>query len=243
MALSLSVGADRTGTGGYRMARTRQRQKNHSKKSSATRARSHVQKLRYLTRTGKKPDPTNARAVSRAYSELKRRETLERHYSKPATKKQRDILKERGFHTSKKGVVIDGPRDSRREKIKGTKFSILKSGIVKFSIKQRRDYIYGFTKKEKKEFAKDPKSFIERVREKLRAEIPSLDKAKIQTRLQWGAFQGTKDFSPHYFTKVYFAEASPEETRKGRRRKQARIDKLTGLHFVVHVPQKKKRRK
>lgn len=218
----------------------RQRQRIHDSiklARDAQRERRHLSDLRFLSQRGKRPDPDNYKAVARSAHEIRQREALEKNYTRPAGKKTRDLLKSRGFHTTKKGVVIDAPRDSRREKIKGAKMSILKDGTVKWTVGQRRDFIYGMTKKEKKEFAKNPDLFTKKILHRLRETNPTLKRIKpsrIQSRLQWGAFQATKDFSPRYFTKQYFADISPEDKTKGRRTK--RLDKLTGLHFVVHIP-------
>lgn len=163
-----------------------------------------------------------------------------------ASKKQRDELRAHGFRTTNKGLVIDGPRDRRREKISGAKTEILKGGVVKFSVGQRRDFIYGFTRKEKKEYAKDPEAFEKKKIRELMDQFPSLRRRKKQVRLQWGSYQGTKNFAASYFTAKYFSDISGEErstARRQKRRAQPRIDKLTGFHIVIHVADKPKRRK
>lgn len=211
---------------------------------SLQRERRMVEDLRFLSKRGKRPDPTNYRAVTRAARELRNREALEENYSRRVPKRQRETLKARGFHTTKTAVVIDSPRDSRRRKIKGAKMDVLKDGTIKWTVGERRDFIYGMTKKEKKEFARDPELFTQKILKRLREKNPSLRKVKpsrIQKRLQWGAFQATKDFAPSYFTKQYFASISPEDETKGRRTK--RLDKLTGLHFVIHIPKPRKQKR
>lgn len=223
------------------MARTRHK-RNSSKISRATqREENHLADLRFLSKRGRRPDPDNYAAVRRAARELRQREALEEHYSRKVGKKQREELKARGFHTTKRAVVIDAPRDARRKKIPGAKMQVLKGGVVKWTVGERRDFIYGMTKKEKKEFARDPELFTQKILKRLREQNPTLKKirpSRIQKRLQWGAFQGTKDFAPSYFTKQYFADVSPEDTTKGRKSK--RLDKLTGLHFVIHIPRTRK---
>ena len=230
------------------MARTRQAQKNSSRKRPrATRGDvSHEQKLRALTKAGKRPDPTNTRAVSRAHSELQRRKTLERNYGKPVTRKQAATLREKGFYVSRNKVIVDVPRNIHREKIPHTRFSVLRSGVVKFTNTERRDYVIGFTKAEKKEFAKDPAAFRKKKLAEFRRQNPTAAKywKTAQVRLQWGAFQGTKEFAPSYFTATYFASISPEETRKQKRgKRRPRIDKLTGFHIVIHAAAPRKRAK
>lgn len=172
-------------------------------------------------------------------------ERVPKELERPATKRQREELKAHGFRTTKRGVIVDGPRDKRREPIKGAKLQILKGGVIKTSVGQRRDFIYGFTKKEKREFAKDPAAFQKKKLAELRVMFPTLKRArKPQIRLQWGAYQATKDFAPSYFTAQYFAAVSPEEIRKaGKRNARPRADKLTGLHIVVHVAKEKGKRR
>lgn len=218
--------------------------KSAARKHRAIAPEQHLKNVRYLTRSGKRPDPSNVRAVSRQAAELRRRQALEDHYSHKVNRRERSILKERGFFIGKRGVVVDGPRDVRRRPVKGSKFDVLKDGTVKWSVGQRRDFIYGFTAKEKKEFAKNPELFTQKILKRLREKNPTLKREKlsrIQKRLQWGAFQATKDFSPSFFTTKYLIETSPEDKRKGIRKK--RIDRLTGLHFVVHIPKPSKARK
>jgi hypothetical protein len=204
----------------------------------------HLANVRYLTKSGKRPDPSNVRSVARQASELRRREALERNYTRKVTPRQRDQLRERGFHVSKRGVVIDGPRDSRRKPIAGAKMNVLKDGTVKWTVGQRRDFVVGLSSKDKKAFAKDPELFTKEILRRLRETNPTLKKirpARIQKRLQWGAFQATKDFSPQHFTKQYFSMIAPEERTRGG--KEKRLDKLTGLHFVIHIPKPSKARK
>lgn len=222
------------------MARTRQRKSSNSSKSTH---RTHVEKLRALSRRGIQVDPTSKAATARAY----RKEfpaAIPKDYQHKATKEQRAMLKERGFFVTKKTVVIDRPRNAQRDKIKGARFSILKSGTIKFSVKQRRDYTYGLTKKEKKQFAESPDSFIKDLLARLKTENRTLrDSIRPAIRLTWGAFQGTKSFSASYFTKNYFGSVSPEEERnvKNKRKRKKRLDKLTGITFVVHVPKRRKK--
>ena len=193
------------------------------------RALSHVEKIRFIKRYEKVGDPTNERAISRRYNQLKR---FPLHLARKAPADTRDKLKARGFFVTKRGVFIDGPRDTRRKPIPGARMRINKDATVVWSVKQRRDYIVGLTKAERKEFAKNPGPFIEKKEKELRAKYPTIGKRKIQTRLQWGAYQATKDFSPNVFSSKYLMKWLPRE-------KEHKIDKLTGLHFVVHVPREK----
>ena len=154
-------------------------------------------------------------------------------------------LQEHGFRTTKKGrgygVVVDGPRDSRRRPIKGARVTVERGGVVKIAVKQRRDFVYGFTKREKKEFARDPESFTKKKLAELRKQFPTLARSrKPQVRLQWGAYQATKDFAPSYFTSKYFEKIANPHRRppKGKKRPK-KIDTLTGLHIVIHIPRKK----
>jgi len=156
-----------------------------------------------------------------------------------ADKKTRDEAREHGFHTTQKGVVLDGPRDKRRDPIKGSRVRMLRGGVAQISVGQRRDFIYGFTRKEKQQFAADPGSMEKTILERLRSRFPQLKRArKPQVRLQWGAYQATKEFSPSYFTSKYFAGVAPEEIRREGSKAKPRLDKLTGFHIVIHVPKK-----
>ena len=210
-------------------------------------AQTHESKLRALIRAGRRIDPTNRRAVSRAYSEFKRRESLERNYGHAVTPTMARILRDKGFYVSKKKspvVVVDVPRNVHREKIPHTHFSVLKSGIVKFTNTERRDFIIGFTKEEKREFANNPGEFTARKVAEFKRDYPQYARyvKPASIRLQWGAFQATKQFAPSYFTQTYFASISSEETRKVKKgKRKPRIDKLTGLHITIFVPQKKAR--
>lgn len=214
-------------------SRSRHKTKRIITAQRATRnAPSHVEKLRFVSRF-KNVDPTSKSAVSRAYSSLKKIE----HLHRPATKKQRQDLKRAGFHTTDKGVIIDGPRNVDRKPISGSKLEIQKDGIIKWSTKQRRDLTVGLSTKEKKIFVQNPKSYIQNLLEKLRKTHPSLKKAgdKIQVRLQWGAYQATKDFSPTQFTKAYPFLLERRSTKA----KSAVMDRLTGIHIVYHTKGKK----
>ena len=225
------------------MARARQRKTNSSSKSprktqapsfaesvradveaKIARARERREAERLATRGG---NHIPKEAVRRVPGGVERVRELQRH----------------GFRTTKKGrgygVVVDGPRDARRRPIKGAKVEVLKGGVVKTSVKQRRDYVYGFTKNEKKAFARNPEAFTAKKLRELRELFPSLARSrKPQVRLQWGAYQATKDFAPNYFTSRYFEKFASHRPAKGKKRPK-KIDTLTGLHIVIHVPKKK----
>lgn len=185
---------------------------------------SHAEKLRFISQYKRVADPTNKKSVDNQYRTYKK---FPLYLQRPANKSQRAELKKRGFFVTEKGVIVDGPRDAKRKPIKGAKLSIQSDGTIKWSIKDRRDYIVGLTNAEKKEFARDPNALIKRKLTELKSRNPTLaGKKKIQVRLQWGAYQATKDFHAGYFTKRY--GHVPERDKK---RVQ---DRLTGLHFVVH---------
>jgi len=211
----------------------------HKKNSSTSGRTSHADKLRALSRAGISVDPTDPRATARKYAAFKEqaRARIPRKIERRASASQLRELKEHGFRTTKHGVIVDSPRNKLRQQIPGAKTEVKSGGVIHQTVKHRHDYIYGFTRKEKKEFAKNPQHMESIIFERLRVRFPNLRKAKVQTRLQWGAYQATKDFSPSYFTAKYFSEISPEELRReGKTRARPRADKLTGLHFVVHVP-------
>jgi len=211
----------------------------------AKRARpiSHVDKLAFIRKHGNHVDPTNTRQVTRKYNELKR---VPWNLEKKATARQRRELKERGFRITDKGVIVDGPRDVRRKPIKGAKLEILRDGVVKWQVKQRRDYVIGLTKKEKREFANDPKTFMDRKVKELREKYPTLKRippSKIQKRLQWGSYQGTKDFAPSEWNRGTTLKRIVDELVKNKKSARGASDKLTGIHLVVHIPRKRKKRK
>lgn len=216
--------------------------KSVSPKRSTRAHTSAVEKIAFITRHGERvSDPTNTRSVNRKYNELKR---VPWHLERAATKQQREEMSERGFRTTKKGVIIDGPRNTKREPIPGAKMSIQKGGVVKWQVKDRSDYIYGMTKKEKKQFAKDPTGFIREIRERLAKTTPNLrGKRKVQVRLQWGAYQATKDFSPNLFAKRYpnFEELLKSRVKQSPAKQKA--DALVGIHFTVHTKGKRRVKK
>lgn len=188
---------------------------------------SHADKLKFISQYKRVSDPTNKKSVDRQYQTLKK---FPLYLQRSASESQRRELKKRGFFVTQRGVIIDGPRDTRRKPIRGAKLSIQSDGTIKWSIKNRRDYIIGLTRAEKKEFARNPNELIKRKLEELKAKNPTLrNKKNIQIRLQWGAYQATKDFSASHFTKRY---ATTEK-------QTAAHDRLTGLHFVVHQHTKK----
>lgn len=188
---------------------------------------SHIDKLKFVAKYKKISDPSNERAISREYKSLRQ---FPLHLLRPANKTQRDELKRRGFFVTEKGVIIDGPRDANRQPISGAKLTISKTGDMIFISKnKRKDFISGFTKEDKKEFAKDPNTFIARRVEELKKKYPTLRNAKtIQVRIQWGAYQATKDFYPGYFTRIGSGKDEIEKINKKQK------DKLTGLHIVAH---------
>lgn len=191
----------------------------------------HDEKLAFISQYKRVSDPFNTRSVDKQYRTYRK---FPLYLQKSANKQQRAELKKRGFFTTEKGVIIDGPRDARRKPIKGSRFEILSDGVVKYSVKQRRDYIIGFTKKEKKEFAIDPKGFVARKEKEFRAKhLRTKIRGGLQTRLQWGAYQATKDFTPTAFSNRY---PYIESKVKG----QMIQDRMTGLHIVVHVTKGRK---
>lgn len=210
----------------------------HRKSKSIT----HDEKLRALSRAGKNIDPTDRRAVSRAYRRLNERVPTD--MERRAPKAVREDARAHGFRTTPKGVVVDGPRDKKRQPIPGARVEVKRGGVIKQTVGDRRDFIYGFTRKEKREFAKNPEAFTKKKLSELERLFPSLRRArKKDVRLQWGAYQATKQFSPTYFTARYFATISPEEIRKvGKRQAKPRADKLTGIHVVIHVPSNARKR-
>lgn len=211
------------------------RRKDSSKKHRAT----HEEKLRFLSQFKRIPDPTNRRSVSRQYRELNRFA----HLHHKANKQAREAARERGFFVTDKGIIIDGPRDGHRNRIKGARQRITTHGEVVWSVGNRRDFIVGLTRAEKKEFAANPTAFTDKKIEELRSRYPllrSVPKSKIQVRLQWGAYQAQKDFNPSAFSRMTTWEQFRAMHGAGRSRRKGDVDRLTGLHIVVHLPNGKK---
>jgi hypothetical protein len=177
-----------------------------------------------------------------------------RHSSKPdrekplrfkrrVTREQRNELRRHGFKVNKTGIYLDSPRDKTRKKIKGARMSVLRGGIVKWSVGRRRDFIVGFTAKEKKEFARDPEAMVARKEAELIRKHPQTFRRAVsapRVRLQWGAYQATKDFSPYELDLRYPFLAS-ERPRKKRDREAK--DRLVGLIFITYVKRAKRKKK
>lgn len=193
------------------------------------------EKLAFISRYVRVPDPTNTRAVNRQYKRLR---SFPLDLQKPATKEQRKNLKKRGFFTTHKGLVVDGPRDSRRKPVKARRFRVLGDGSgVKWTVNGRRDYIIGLTREERIAFALDPAGFLYLHREFMKQTYSDFRNARdIQVRLQWGAYQATKDFDPSMFYK-----GGDTLKKEQKLMAQGKTDKLTGLHYVIHLPRKKRR--
>lgn len=209
------------------------------KDSSKTGRVTHEEKLNFLSQFKRIDDPTNKRSVSAQYNALKRVAPYLHREASPEAVAQ---AKKRGFFTTEKGIVVDGPRDGRRNPIPGAKFRLTKDGTAVWSVNSRRDFIVGLTRAEKKEFAKHPSEFVEKKLSELRETIPTLrgvPRSKIQVRLQWGAYQGTKDFSPNEFARLTTFQQFRAMHGVGRKRKASDVDRLTGLHIVVHLPKGK----
>ena len=196
---------------------------------------SHAEKLALVSKYKRVSDPTNKRSVAKQYRTLK---AFPLDLQKPANKAQKKELRKRGFFTTDKGVVVDGPRDSRRRPVKARRFAVIGKGEgVKWTVNGRRDYIIGLTPAERKAFAADPKVFLKAHRKMMRETYPDFRKARdIQVRLQWGAYQATKDFAPSMFW------TSDTLGREQKLMKHGKTDKLTGLHYVIHLPRKQRKK-
>lgn len=203
---------------------------------SRTRAKSkrvaRTDKLALISKYQRVSDPTNSRAVDKLYAKYKRYPAS--IHKTISDKKTRENLKARGFFTTDKGAFIDSPRDVRRKKIPRTRFEVNQDGTVVFRNHKRRDYIIGFTKAERIAFAKDPEGFQKKKIAELERKYPALRGRKV-VRLQWGAYQATKDFVPTHFLTRYGANWN---TPVGKKMK----DILTGFHIVVHYNPKGKKK-
>lgn len=187
-------------------------------------------RTRHTSRKSSSNSKVNQRRIPR---ELERR----------ADAQTRREAKAHGFDVTKRGVIVDGPRNKKREPIKGSRVRMLRGGVARITTGQRHDFVVGFTAEEKAAFARDPAAMEKNILDRMRARFAILrNKRNVEVRLQWGAYQATKEFTPTYFTPRYFAGISPEEIRReGKRRARPRLDKLTGFHFVVHVRKKKRK--
>lgn len=163
------------------------------------------------------------------------------HLVHSAGAKQRAELKQHGFPTTKKGVAVDAPRDKTRARIPGAKFEIQSGGWVKWSVGQRRDFIYGMTDADRADFAFNPEAFIAQKQDELIESHPATFR-KIrrapQVRLQWGAYTATKDWSISEWMRAY---PKWDKARAPKRTSAAR-DRLVGIRFIVHIPKKRKRK-
>lgn len=197
---------------------------------------SHAEKLAFISQYKRVPDPTNKRSVSKQYKILR---AFPLDLLKPASKAQQKELRKRGFFTTGKGVIVDGPRDSKRRPIKARRFTVLTNGEgVKWTVNGRRDYIIGLLPSERIQFAADPVAFLKAHRNMMQERYPDFRNARdVQVRLQWGAYQATKDFSPSFFFK-----GGGTLEKEQRLMRQGKTDKLTGLHYVIHVSHKKRRK-
>lgn len=233
------IGPGSARTGPDRKGQALRRQKSQAKIFSQKRAHrkvSHADKLAFISRYVRVPDPYNRRAVTRQYKRLK---GFPLYLQKPASKSERAELKKRGFFTTHKGVIVDGPRDSHRKPVKARKFKTLANGTgVKWTVNGRRDYIIGLTPQERIDFAWNPKEFLRQHRKMMREKYPDFRNARdVQTRLQWGAYQGTKDFLPSDFF------AGGDTLKKEQKlMAQGKSDKLTGLHYVIHLSKSKRKK-
>lgn len=226
------------------MAGKRHKSPNKTLSKSPEQDKEYLRRLRVLSKAGINVDPTNRRRANEQFRKLISRESLEKQYTVKADAATRKKLKERGFATTKKGVLIDRPRFAGKT-LPGSKVRVTKSGDVVMTTKARRDVVVGMTKKEKKEFAIDPAKFIKKKTKELRDKYPTLKRVKkIRARLQWGVFSGTKDFSPYFFQSLTSWEAAKTASKKKKEQyKKDRLDKLTGLHFVIHTTKKTRGKK
>jgi len=209
-------------------------------RSRKKRGPSHAEKLRFISRLETVRDPTSRTSTTRQYNLLK---NLPLRFTRKIRAKDRKDLRERGFTVTKKGLIIDGPRDSQQHRIPSSKLRINKKGVVVWSVKQRRDYIIGLTIEEKKEFARNPLEFQKKKLKELRKRFPEFRKGKrSKVHLQWGSYGATKEFA---IDEIITTESWKQFVRiiLNKHPKRKDTDILTGLHIVVHVPKPRSRKK
>lgn len=152
------------------------------------------------------------------------------HKVSPEKKK---ILKDKGYTVTTKGVILDAPRTALGKRLKGSRMSVLKGGVIKETIKDRRDYIIGLNKNQRREFAKDPKRLVKELLK--HSKSPALRKTKKQyIRLQWGAYSGRIDYKLENLAQYFLDE-------KGKIKGHL-IKNLTGIRVITYV-EKTKRKK
>lgn len=171
------------------------------------------------------------RVIRREYDKYK-------HVSKKMLHKvsapKKRLLKEKGYTVTTKGVILDAPRTALGKRLKGSRMTVLKGGIVKESVRERRDYIIGMDKKQRRKFAVDPKSFVKELLK--HAKSPALRKSKKQyIRLQWGAFSGRIDYKLENLADYFLDEKGKIKGRL--------IKNLTGIRIITYVEKTKKRKK
>lgn len=107
---------------------------------------------------------TQKRTITRTYKKYRKYSGIREKKANAATRKK---LADRGFVTTKTGVLVDDFRDGFGNRIEGSKVRILSDGIIKITLDRkgaaarRDDYLYNFTGKEKIEFLQNPEQFVE----------------------------------------------------------------------------------
>lgn len=205
----------------------------------------HAENLRFLSRKGWAGDPTNKRAVTRAAAEYRARDTIRTRYGRKVSRETATDLRKHGFTVEQGKLVLDKPR--ARAKVDKTRpqlparFTVLKGGVVKYAYKERRDYIFGFNQKKKDQFALQSSEVINELIARVRKWTKT--KKKPQIRLQWGAFESRKDFSPQQFAKAIETarKVAAMLIKKYGPKVKTPLDNLTGVHIVVHKSPSKKR--
>lgn len=150
------------------------------------------------------------------------------------TPKTRDDLAAKGFQVTRKGVILDAPRTPLGKRLKGARVSVLKNGIIKESVGDRRDYIIGLDKKQRRAFALDPKKFLKDLQDKTRSKnIKKFKKHYI--RLQWGAFSGRIDYKIENLADYFLDD-------KGKL-KRGLLKNLTGIRIITYDETKKRKKR
>ena len=233
------------------MANRRQKTRPIVARERAPSKERHAENLRYLSRKGWKGDPTNKHAVAASAAEYRSRDTIAKRYGRKISSTEARLLKRHGFDVKGDTLILDKPRVRGAERIKHHKFrdrlpakeTISKEGIVKQSYKNRRDYIVGFDKAQRKRFAENPKGELDNILDTLKKRYKDVrGRRKKQVRLQWGAFESRKDFSPQQFIKFLDTARKVAAMLKKKYGSKVKtpLDKLTGVHIVVHVQKKRK---
>lgn len=172
--------------------------------------------------------PDQKRVIAREYEKYK---TVSVRMLHKVDASKRKILKSKGYTVTARGVILDAPRTPLGKRLKGARMTVLKGGVVKESVGSRRDYIIGLTKKQRREFARDPSKYAKQLFSKSKSK--AIRKSKKQyIRLQWGAYSGRIDYKLENLGSYFLDERG--------KIKGHLIKNLTGIRLITYVDTEQK---